>query len=702
MHLDVASRTVTFKLVYYGPGWGGKTTNLEVIHASAPAERRGELLSVSTQGDRTLFFDCVPLELGRLAGFRTRLQLYTVPGQAYYAATRRLVLRGADGVVFVADSAAERLEENRSSLEELDRFLREDEGRSLGEEVPLVFQWNKQDLSTALTPARLAAELDRYGAASVPAVARERRGVLSALRILTKVVLDRARARALSTGRSSSLPSNPGPPGPPAPTLLDEPPAPTRLDEPFACSPPPPASEAEGSAAGSGPVILAVSSADAASGSLSGDFPSASSARGSSDAAAVAADLQPARPCPWSREAVRRPPDKDDGVLGQRVRGCRIHTKLGEGGMGAVYLARHEVLKKDFVVKVLKPGSSQKPRRVRRFLREARLAASVEHPNIVCVQDVGTTDRGLHFILMQYVAGENLRQRIERLGAHPPEEATRIVLSVARALSALHPAGIIHRDVKADNVVLTPSGEVKLIDFGLAKDLGEEGALTLPGAFVGTPAYVAPEVGRVDDVDGRADIYSLGLTYYYLLTGRPPFAGAAVEDILARKVRLEPPSRFAPAIDERHERVLATMLATDREQRYPDARAVVVDLEALLQGAPLRYARPLPRPRRPDAVRPSGQASPEASADQRALPGSPPPLVDTLSSRSVGDTTRLAPRPLPPVEPFRRAALFAGTVLAVALGLGLLHALRRADAASERAARYEALLRRFEDAPRSR
>ena len=142
--VNYATREITCKLVYYGPGRAGKTTNLQYIYEQLPAERRGQMISLATHTDRTLFFDFLPLDLGTVAGFTTRFQLYTVPGQSYYAATRRLVLQGADGVVFVADSQARQLAENVESLQDLHENLAEQGVDARG--VPLVIQYNKQDL----------------------------------------------------------------------------------------------------------------------------------------------------------------------------------------------------------------------------------------------------------------------------------------------------------------------------------------------------------------------------------------------------------------------------------------------------------------------------------------------------------------------------------------------------------------------------
>ena len=181
------AREILCKVVYYGPARGGKTTNLQWIHRSLPDGRRPDLMSLATENDRTLFFDFLPLDLGEISGFRIRFQLYTVPGQRYYGPTRRLVLRGADGVVFVADSEPHREQDNRDSLASLYAEL-EGNGRERSE-LPVVFQYNKQDLQVARPVPELDAELNAQGAPSWGAAAIRGDGVLPTLRSISDRVL---------------------------------------------------------------------------------------------------------------------------------------------------------------------------------------------------------------------------------------------------------------------------------------------------------------------------------------------------------------------------------------------------------------------------------------------------------------------------------------------------------------------------------
>jgi len=278
-----------------------------------------------------------------------------------------------------------------------------------------------------------------------------------------------------------------------------------------------------------------------------------------------------------------------DALLGTVIDGCTLQTKIGQGGMGSIYLAHHQSLQVDVVVKILSPDSSNNPRTVERFHREARSAARLEHPNVVGVRDVGTTEAGLHYIIMQYVSGGSLEDKIKAEGKHELSEALRILLKISSALEAAHGSGVIHRDLKPDNVLVSTSGEVFVADFGLAKDLNSELKLTADGAMIGTPLYMAPEIGRVKEIDGRVDIFSLGVTFYYLLTGIQPFRGFTALDILSAKAhdKIKPPEAHLPEITPETRAVLGKMLAKDRDQRYSDIAELVGDLERLGRGLPV-------------------------------------------------------------------------------------------------------------------
>ena len=188
VQINFALKEVNCKVVYYGPGMSGKTTNLEIVHQKAPEENKGELTSISTDGDRTLFFDFMPLDLGNVAGMRTKFQLYTVPGQVYYNSTRKLVLQGVDGVIFVADSDPDKMDENVESYSNLIENLAE-YGKDI-RELPHVIQYNKRDLPNAMPCAEIDKILNKFGVPTFEAVAYTGEGVFPTLKTLAAMVLE--------------------------------------------------------------------------------------------------------------------------------------------------------------------------------------------------------------------------------------------------------------------------------------------------------------------------------------------------------------------------------------------------------------------------------------------------------------------------------------------------------------------------------
>jgi signal recognition particle receptor subunit beta len=203
--VNYATREITCKIVYYGPGRSGKTTNLHYIYEQVPEDRKGRMVSLATQTDRTLFFDFLPLDLGSISGFTTRFQLYTVPGQVYYQATRRLVLQGADGVVFVADSQSRQLQENIESMQDLHGNLAE-QGVDV-RTLPLVLQYNKQDLPRELVLGvpQLEDALNFRDVPSFPADALRGRGVFETLRGISELVLRRLSAQSSQGGAERAV-----------------------------------------------------------------------------------------------------------------------------------------------------------------------------------------------------------------------------------------------------------------------------------------------------------------------------------------------------------------------------------------------------------------------------------------------------------------------------------------------------------------
>lgn len=247
VQINFAQKSVTVKIVYYGPGMSGKTTNLEIVHQRAPEPNKGDLTSISTDGDRTLFFDFMPLDLGTVAGMRTQFQIYTVPGQVYYNSTRKLVLQGVDGVIFIADSSASMLQENLESLANLQENLRE-YGKDI-DEIPMVIQYNKRDLPDAMSVEKLEQHLNQRGAPSFEAIASSGQGVFPTLKALAARVLDSIHEQTgASTGARpaaaapSQAPAMTPPISTPAPSASSEVPGPpASMPAPPAAMPAPPA-----------------------------------------------------------------------------------------------------------------------------------------------------------------------------------------------------------------------------------------------------------------------------------------------------------------------------------------------------------------------------------------------------------------------------------------------------------------------------
>jgi signal recognition particle receptor subunit beta len=236
VQINFAQKQINAKVVFYGPGMSGKTTNLEVVHQRAPDKNRGELTSISTDGDRTLFFDYMPLDLGTIAGMRTCFQMYTVPGQVYYNSTRKLVLQGVDGVIFVADSSPDAMEGNLESLRNLEQNLNE-YGKSL-KTLPHVIQFNKRDIPGALPVEQMMAELNPCGAPTFEAVAATGQGVFPTLKGLASLVLKSIQAECAGGGAQPSglarTGFHQGAPQPAAGTVASTAPGARRAPEPSA------------------------------------------------------------------------------------------------------------------------------------------------------------------------------------------------------------------------------------------------------------------------------------------------------------------------------------------------------------------------------------------------------------------------------------------------------------------------------------
>src|SRR4051812_46991754 len=245
----------------------------------------------------------------------------------------------------------------------------------------------------------------------------------------------------------------------------------------------------------------------------------------------------------------------------------RIDAVAGRGGMGVVYKAVHLALERVVALKLIAPALAGDPDFRARFVRESRAAASIEHPNVIPIYWAGE-EQDVLYISMRWVEGRDLRRLIHAEGALEPRRAARIVAQVAAALDAAHERGLVHRDVKPANILLTGEDHAYLTDFGLIKRVDSDATrLSTTGGLVGTAGYVAPEQIRGERVDARTDVYSLGCVLFHALTGRGPFAAAGEGAILVGHLQEPPPSTGDAAFDK----VIARALAKDPHDRYPSA-----------------------------------------------------------------------------------------------------------------------------------
>lgn len=286
---------------------------------------------------------------------------------------------------------------------------------------------------------------------------------------------------------------------------------------------------------------------------------------------------------------------------GDVVGGCRILSRLGAGAMGVVYKAHHIALDKAVAFKVLNPACSSDGTFVERFVREARSAAKLEHPNIVQVYNVGV-DKDRYYIVMQYVEGESLQDVVEREGRLPLARASRVVRSVALALTEAHQKKIIHRDIKTSNILMGADGRARLTDFGLARTIEGRTDLTGTGTIMGTPGFIAPEVLQGHAADFTADQYAVGVVYYTLLTGALPFRGKTPYEIFSRQLTEEPVplSQAAPDVPAGICELVRTAMAKDPGKRYPSVAEFVRSLDRAWRelstpgAAPAANGSPLP------------------------------------------------------------------------------------------------------------
>jgi predicted Ser/Thr protein kinase len=288
-----------------------------------------------------------------------------------------------------------------------------------------------------------------------------------------------------------------------------------------------------------------------------------------------------------------------------------LEELVGTGGMSSVYRAHDRLLERDVALKVLHQQYVADTDYVERFRREARSVAQLSHPNIVTVIDRGEQD-GRQFIVFEYINGENLKALVEREGPLPEQDAVRLALQIARALGFAHEHGLVHRDVKPQNVLLNGDGQAKVTDFGIARSLDVKGGLTQTGTVMGTSDYIAPEQARGARVDAQSDIYSLGAVLYELLTGEVPFPGDNFVAVAMRHINEPPPSvrERRPDVSPRLDALIRRAMAKEPRDRFGSMDELCAELNACLSpetaasGAQTMVV-PRRKPPRPPAERPS-------------------------------------------------------------------------------------------------
>jgi serine/threonine protein kinase len=283
---------------------------------------------------------------------------------------------------------------------------------------------------------------------------------------------------------------------------------------------------------------------------------------------------------------------RENRAAAHQIPGYKILGKLGAGAMAVVYKGKQLSLNRTVAIKILPRRFTENPEYVQRFYKEGQAAGKLNHPNIVQAIDVGEAG-GYHYFVMEYVEGKTIADDLAAGRIFSEQDAIEIVIQVCHALAHAHAHGLVHRDVKPKNIMINKQGVVKLADMGLARETTDiEAAQSEEGKAYGTPFYIAPEQirGKID-IDGRADIYGLGATFYHMVTGRVPFTGDDSAEIMKKHLRekLVPPDHINTSLSAGVSEVIEIMMAKRREDRYNNVEELLTDLEALRAGhAPLQ------------------------------------------------------------------------------------------------------------------
>ncbi|MHB1048182.1 MAG: serine/threonine-protein kinase [Thermoanaerobaculia bacterium] len=371
-------------------------------------------------------------------------------------------------------------------------------------------------------------------------------------------------------------------------------------------------------------------------------------------------------------------------MIPSRIGRYEILRPLGKGAMGVVYLAQDPQIERTLALKTVRfDGPSQSfsmSEAKARFLKEAKISGRLQHPNIVTVYDVGE-DEGVLYLAMEYISGGSLSQRIADPGSFPLVDRIRILSEVADALSHAHQRGVLHRDVKPANILLTDSSSAKVTDFGIGKLLTGDTDLTTTGQMIGSPAYMSPEQVRGDKLDVRSDVFSLGVVLYQTLTLRKPFPADTLTTLVYQILHDEPldPIRHNEELPPEINEIARKCLAKNREERYGDAAELADDLRALIGIAPLVSTTGLSESK---VGRARAAAAAAATATPSPAPGgvppqaSPPPPVDLSASRSLSRSGGRTSMTSSQHSPAALAGAAAGGLLLVGVLVGGFFFLR--------------------------
>jgi serine/threonine protein kinase len=378
----------------------------------------------------------------------------------------------------------------------------------------------------------------------------------------------------------------------------------------------------------------------------------------------------------------------DDSLLGQILaEKYRIEERLKEGGMGTVYRGTHVLMDKTVAIKVLRPSLAADERIVARFSREARAASRISHPHAISVTDFGEAGNGVVFLVMEYLSGRTLKEIIRQEGPMPLLRAVEILRQVGGALDAAHGEGVVHRDLKSDNIMLLSSSGTdyaKVLDFGIAKIKEPEGeynpGLTAPDLVIGTPQYMSPEQCSQSPVDARSDIYSLGVILYEMLVGHVPFTGDSPTEIMLKHLQQPAPSVLAERGDvpEAVGRVIARAMEKRPEDRYDTVGELIEDFTIAAGMVPASVSssgsnKPVERP---TAQQLSEDADEETLLRRRVTrPMEPPIAPDLLDVPSFG--RGMSGQMPPPITTFNPWKVLIPSAIGLLVVFGVIYAFTR-------------------------